>query len=86
MTAVTDVSDARSDAGHAGRGAVRLRAEFRDVGAIVYILRKCVWWVPGFTVERYRDTLHRLHRQITSDGAFVAHSSRFLIEARRPSR
>jgi hypothetical protein len=64
---------------------VTLRAEFHDVGAIVYILRKCVWWVPDFTVERYRDTLHRLHQQITGDGPFVAHASRFLIEARRPS-
>jgi SAM-dependent methyltransferase len=63
---------------------VRLRAEFRDIGAIVYILRKCVWWVPDFSVERYRDTLRELHRRISSDGPFVAHSSRFLIEARRP--
>lgn len=65
--------------------AVRLRAEFHDVGAIVYILRKCVWWVPDFTVERYRDTLVRLHRQLTGQGPFVAHASRFLIEARRPA-
>jgi SAM-dependent methyltransferase len=64
---------------------VRLRAELRDVGAIVYVLRKCVWWVPGFTVERYRETLERLHRQIMRDGPFVAHPTRFLIEARRPA-
>jgi hypothetical protein len=65
---------------------VRLRAEFHDIGAIVYILRKCVWWVPDFSVERYLDTLRRLHEQISSDGAFVAHASRFLIEARQPHR
>jgi SAM-dependent methyltransferase len=65
---------------------VRLRAEFHDIGAIVYVLRKCVWWVPGFTVERYRHTLRRLHRQLTSDGPFVAHASRFLIEARQTPR
>lgn len=64
---------------------VRLRAELHDVGAIVYVLRLCVWWVPGFTVERHRDTLLRLHRRIAAEGPFVAHSSRFLIEARRPA-
>jgi Methyltransferase domain len=62
-----------------------LRAEFYDVGAIVYILRKCVWWVPDFSVERYIDTLRALHDQIRRYGPFVAHSSRFLIEARKPS-
>lgn len=65
--------------------SVRLRAEFADVGAIVHVLRTCIWWVPDFSVDRYRDTLRELHRQITADGPFVAHSSRFLIEARRPS-
>jgi hypothetical protein len=39
--------------------------------------------VPGFTVERYADTLRALHDRIQSDGPFVAHSSRFLIEARK---
>jgi hypothetical protein len=63
---------------------VRLRAEFHDVGAIVYILRKCLWWVPGFSVERDLATLRELHRRISDDGPFVAHSSRFLIEARKP--
>jgi hypothetical protein len=59
------------------------RMEFFDIGAVVYILRKCVWWVPDFSVDRYRDTLKRLDGQIRRDGAFVAHSTRYLIEARR---
>jgi len=62
----------------------RLRMEFFDIGAVVYFLRKVVWTVPGFTVEHYRDTLYRLHRQIESEGVFVANSSRTLIEARKP--
>jgi hypothetical protein len=66
--------------------AARLRAEFHDIGAIIYVLRKCIWWVPGFSVERYLITLRQLHRRMASDGPFVAHSSRFLIEARRPLR
>jgi len=61
----------------------RCRMELFDIGAVVYLLRKCVWWVPDFTVERYRDTLERLDVHIREQGSFVAHSSRTLVEARR---
>ncbi|MEZ0069517.1 hypothetical protein ABIA32_005562 [Streptacidiphilus sp. MAP12-20] len=61
----------------------RLRMEFYDIGAVVYFLRKVLWTVPGFTVDQYRDRLRELHTQIESDGAFVAHSTRTLIEARK---
>ncbi|GIF74026.1 methyltransferase domain-containing protein [Asanoa siamensis] len=61
----------------------RCRMEFFDVGAVVYILRTCVWWVPGFTVDRYRERLARLDAHIRSHGSFVAHSTRTLIEATR---
>jgi SAM-dependent methyltransferase len=64
----------------------RLRAEFHDIGAVVYLLRKVVWWVPGFSVERYRDRLRELHERIGREGPFVAHSSRVLVEARRPGQ
>ncbi|MCT2183091.1 class I SAM-dependent methyltransferase [Brevibacterium casei] len=60
-----------------------LRIEIHDVAAVVYLLRKVVWWVPGFTVEGYRDRLRELHERIASDGPFVAHSTRHLIEVRR---
>jgi hypothetical protein len=59
------------------------RMEFFDIGAVVYVLRKCVWWVPDFTVDRYADTLERLDVRIRVHGAFVAHSTRTLIEAKR---
>ncbi|WP_166354052.1 class I SAM-dependent methyltransferase [Phytoactinopolyspora limicola] len=62
----------------------RLRIEIHDVAAVVYLLRKVVWWVPGFTVQKYRDRLRDLHDLIRRDGPFVAHSTRHLIEARRP--
>jgi SAM-dependent methyltransferase len=61
----------------------RCRMEFFDIGAVVYILRKCVWWVPDFNVDRYHDTLKRLDHRIRRDGTFAAHSTRYLIEARR---
>ncbi|MGH1564256.1 class I SAM-dependent methyltransferase [Mumia sp. DW29H23] len=61
----------------------RLRMEFGDVGAIVYFLRKVIWIVPGFTVDRYDAALRRLHARIAAEGPFVAHSTRTLVEARR---
>ena len=61
----------------------RLRAVFYDIGAVVYFLRLVVWIVPDFTVERFRDRLLALHDKIQEDGPFVAHATRFLIEANK---
>lgn len=61
-----------------------LRTEFFDIGAVIYFLRKVIWMVPGFTVDRYRDRLRELDERIRAEGPFVAHSTRFLIEARKP--
>jgi hypothetical protein len=44
------------------------------------MLRKCVWWVPDFTVERYRDVLWQLDGHIREHGALVAHSTRTLFD------
>jgi SAM-dependent methyltransferase len=62
----------------------RPRAEFFDIGAVIYFLRKVIWTVPDFTVDRYRERLRELHERITRDGLFVAHASRLLVEARKP--
>ncbi|MBB5936620.1 class I SAM-dependent methyltransferase [Streptomyces zagrosensis] len=62
----------------------RLRTEFYDIGAVIYFLRKVVWMVPGFTVAEYRTRLRELHDRIESEGPFLAHTTRFLIEARKP--
>jgi SAM-dependent methyltransferase len=64
----------------------RPRAEFFDIGAVVYFLRKVIWTVPDFSVEAYRDRLRELHEHIQADGPFVAHSTRVLIDARKPRR
>jgi len=37
--------------------------------------------VPDFHVNRYRDRLHEL---IEDEGRFVAHSTRVLVDARKP--
>jgi len=65
--------------------AARCRMEFYDVGAVVWILRKCVWWVPDFSVDRYLGKLRELDAQMRTGAPLVAHSTRHLIEARRPT-
>ncbi|MEU6863300.1 methyltransferase domain-containing protein [Streptomyces sp. NPDC046876] len=82
--------DAAAEAAAAGLEVVdlrskRLRTEFHDIGAVIYFLRKVIWMVPGFTVKQYRDRLAELHERIERDGPFVAHTARFLIEARKPA-
>jgi SAM-dependent methyltransferase len=66
--------------------SARLRATFSDVGAIVYFLRLVIWIVPDFTVAKYHDRLMALHERIEADGPFVAHATRFLIEATKHQR
>jgi SAM-dependent methyltransferase len=84
-----DPDTVSKDVAEAGLGVVdlrheRIRLEFSDIGAVVYFLRKLSWVVPDFTVARYHDELHRLHQQIQAEGSFNTHSSRVLIEARKP--
>ncbi len=66
-----------------GLRTARCRMVFHDVSAVVWILRKCVWWVPDFSVHKYHDVLMTLDRQMRQGKPFVAHSTRHLIEARR---
>ena len=82
---------ARAAATAAGLDVVYLRAEalrmeFFDIAAVIVFLRKVIWIVPGFTIDKYRDRLLALHQRIEADGPFVAHSQRFLIEAHKPAR
>ncbi len=63
--------------------SMRCPMAFYDIGAVVWILRKCVWWVPDFSVEKYHAQLKALDARMRSGTPFIAHSSRHLIEARR---
>ncbi|MGN8026835.1 class I SAM-dependent methyltransferase [Microbacterium sp. 22242] len=62
----------------------RCRMEFFDVGAVVWILRKCVWWVPGFSADAYERQLRELDRTMRAGQPFIATSARHLIEASKP--
>jgi hypothetical protein len=61
-----------------------LRVVFYDIGAVVCFLRKVPWTVPSFTVTNYHEQLRELHDLIESEGQFVSHATRFLIELRQP--
>ena len=61
------------------------RMEFFDIGAVVWVLRKCVWWVPDFTVESYDRELRALDARIRAEGPFVAYSTRHLLRCVRPA-
>lgn len=65
--------------------AERLRAEFFDVAAVTYFLRKVVWTVPGFEVGEYLPRLRAVHDRIQAEGGFVSFAKRVLIEARKPA-
>lgn len=79
------VSTARS----VGFDVIDLREEslpifFFDVGAVVYFLKKVIWTVPDFTVEKYKTRLFAMHEHIEKNGSFQSRSQRFLIEAQKP--
>lgn len=82
-------SAAAAEARAAGLEVVDLRVAslpmtFNDIAAVVVFLRKVIWIVPGFSVDRYREQLWRLHNRITVEGPFRATCERFLIECRKP--
>ncbi|HWD53740.1 MAG TPA: methyltransferase domain-containing protein [Acidimicrobiales bacterium] len=53
---------------------------FADIGALAWYLSNVPWAVPGFSVATHRAQLHALH------GSSIAVSStRFWLQARRPS-
>lgn len=60
------------------------RMEFHDIGAVVWVLRKCVWWVPDFSVDGYDRQLRALDERIRAEGPFVAFSTRHLFRCVRP--
>lgn len=91
VRSMRDPELARESAERAGLSVVdlqseKLRIEFHDIGAVIYFLRKVIWMVPGFTVDQYRAELASLHELIQANGPFVAHSTRYLIEARKTIR
>lgn len=79
----------RCGAGSAGLEIVDLRhesppLEFFDVASVIVFLRKVIWTVPDFSVDKYRDRLLAMHALIEREGKFVSRGQRGLVEARKP--
>lgn len=65
----------------------RCRMTFNDIGAVVWILRKCIWWVPSFE-ENFADHLPKLREldtRLRGGQPFIAHSTRHLVTAKKPA-
>jgi hypothetical protein len=65
-----------------GSGEGEELIEFADVGAFAWYLRAVPWIVDGFSVERYRGRLARLHER---GGPIAVRQSAFWLEATRPA-
>jgi SAM-dependent methyltransferase len=65
---------------------VDLHVEFFDIAAVIVFLRKVIWTVRDFDVDRDRDRLAVMHELIERDGSFVSYARRFLIEAHKVPR
>ncbi len=60
------------------------KAEFKDIGAVVYYLKAISWQVTDFSIEKYYDRLAEIHQGIQEKGAFAVEEHRFFIEAQKP--
>jgi SAM-dependent methyltransferase len=61
------------------------RAEFADIGMLVFYLRIIPWQVADFSVEKFRPKLYAIHEDILAHGPLQVHDHRILVEVRKPS-
>jgi SAM-dependent methyltransferase len=60
------------------------RDVFDDIGAVVWVLTVAPWELPGFSVERYRDGLYKLHQSIRSNGPINVGIAYFILVVHKP--
>src|SRR5215469_7428737 len=58
---------------------------YRDIAAVVFVLRAVPWTITDFTVGGYRERLYQLHRQIKREGGFTVRGHHRLLEMRKPA-
>jgi len=61
----------------------RGKAEFKDVGAIVYFLKAIPWVVKDFSVDAYLPALKKLQTKADSGKKLAFKETRFLVRARK---
>jgi len=59
------------------------KAEFKDVGAVVYLLKAVPWIVRNFSVDKYLPVLEKMQNKIESGNKLIFTEGRFLIKARK---
>lgn len=55
---------------------------FYDIGALIYYLKAIPWQVPDFTVEKYREELLSIHKEMSNNKSLDVRQHRFFIAAR----
>lgn len=63
-----------------GRGSTT----YRDIGAVVYLLKAIPWAIIDFDVDRYRERLYQLHLRMKAEGGLTMIDVHRLIEVRKP--
>ena len=58
---------------------------FKDVGALVFMLKAVPWTVDNFSVEAYRPVLQRLKQRIVENGKLMFTDRKYLVIAKKLS-
>ena len=59
------------------------KTEYKDVGAIVYLIKAAPWSVPGFGIRKNIKDLERLQKRLDSGKKLEFTYSKYLIKARK---
>lgn len=59
------------------------KIRFFDIGAIIYYLKAVPWQIPDFTIDKYYDSLRKVHNIIQEQGFIDFKEHRFLIVAQK---
>jgi len=59
------------------------KVKYRDIGAVVYVLKAIPWLVDNFTVDSHLDSLLKLQEKLEDNGNLEFTSKLFLISARK---
>ena len=62
-------------------GSASLASWFKDVGAVVCLLKAVPWQIPDFSVKHYLSELRKLDEFIRERGGLKVKATRFFVEA-----
>jgi SAM-dependent methyltransferase len=57
---------------------------FRDIAGVVFYLKAIPWQIADFSVDKYREPLLQIHKEIVKNGGYTIREHRILIEAVKP--